>query len=198
MKRFIIGVALGWLFAASSVSRVDAQTVEQTGTQTSQPTGTKAAASLGFAFQSGRALVRGVQHFPLGPRLGLGLQGSIARGFDWGVATDLSYYVQDATNRNGFTIPGPDGTDADRSLLLGTVAARVETPRVASISAFAAAGEAFAVVTPRPGDRTSPMVEIGIHPKFDTRASVRMGLQYFLNRIGETRFQLPISFDIVL
>jgi hypothetical protein len=159
---------------------------------------TRTSVSLGFAFQSGRKLVRGVQHFPLGPRLGLDVQGPMPNGFEWAVAADAAYYVQDATNRNGFVPQGPDGIDPDGSLTLGTASVRLESPRAMATSLFVAGGEAFAVTTPRPGDRASPLVEVGLHAKFDARASVRAGYQYFLNRIGETRFQIPISFDIVL
>jgi len=159
---------------------------------------TKPAVSLGFAYQSGRQLVREVQHFPLGPHIGVGLQGPIGAGFDWGVMADVAYYVQDATNQNGFSLPNPAGRDPDRNLMLATLAIRAETPAVATTSLFVAVGQAVAVSTPRPGDRSSPLIEFGLHPKFDTRASVRLGVQYFLNRVGETRVQIPISFDIVL
>jgi hypothetical protein len=183
-KCYIVAAALVVAVLGGTSSRLRAQV--------------KPTVSLGFGFQSGRQLVRDVQHFPLGPRVGLGLQGPIGGGFDWGVAADAGYYVQDATNRNGFTLPDPAGTDPDRALILGTAALRIETPRVVTTSLFVAAGEAFAITTPRPGDRASPMIEIGLHPKFDARASVRVGVQYFVNRVGETRVQIPISFDIVL
>lgn len=184
MHRFVTACAFGAVLSGGASTAASAQT--------------KPTVSVGFAYQSGGHLVRDVQHFPLGPNVGLGLHGPLANGFDWGVGVEAAYYVQDATNRNGFSTPDPAGTDPDRGLLLGTAALRIETPRVAATSLFVGAGEAFAISSPRPGDRSSPMVEVGVHPKFDTRASVRFGVQYFVNRVGETRVQVPIRFDIVL
>lgn len=184
MRRFVTACTLGVALAISASTLAFGQT--------------KPTVSFGFGYQSGGHLVRDVQHFPLGPNLGVGLHGALGNGYDWGVGVDAAYYVQDATNRNGFSTPDPAGTDPDRGLLLGTAALRVEMPRIAATSLFVGAGEAFAISTPRPGDRASPMVEVGLHPKFDARASVRLGVQYFLNRVGETRVQVPIRFDIVL
>jgi hypothetical protein len=60
------------------------------------------------------------------------------------------------------------------------------------------AGEAFAVATPRQGDRAVPVLAIGFHPETVGRVTLRAGFQYFLKKLGETRRQIPIGFDIAL
>ena len=126
--------------------------------------------------------------FPVGPIIGAAIRQRLHDGSSLGLRVDASAFLLGETSITGFSLP----LDRPDDLVLVATALEWSASPAKRVPISLGAGVVHALIAPRLGRRTTPMVRAALSRRLTRRFDGRAGIDVSLQPIGRSWFQVPV------